>query len=315
MRGLTPHGLVLGWARQAAPLDEGSAAEVLRLSQLRLDRDRWPRFSAARRGDECSRAPRGPLRLLRTRSVKRLIRAFLARFGYEIARPGRAGSAQRPFGSMRHTLEDLRARGFTCRTVLDVGANQCHWSGIAAGVFPESNFVLVEPQTEMLPHLEAFCRSRAGRRYVLAAASACAGETTLHIARDLAGSSLLAPPPDDEASAAGTRTVPTVRLDDIIGPDLPGLVKLDIQGLELEALRGASRILAAAEALILEVSLYEFLPGQAVFHDVEAFLWDRGYCLYDFAGFLRRPHDGALGQFDACYVRRDGRLRRSASWA
>jgi FkbM family methyltransferase len=280
-----------------------------------LDRGHWPRFSAVRRGGECSRAPRGPLRLLRTRSVKRLIKAFLARFGYEITRPGRAGSAQRPFGSMRHTLEDLHARGFKCRTALDVGANQCHWSGIAAGVFPNSNFILIEPQTEMLPHLQAFCRARGGRRYVLAAASASSGETTLHVARDLAGSSLLAPAADDLAPAPRTRTVPTVRLDDVVGSDVPDLVKLDIQGFELEALRGAPRILQTAQALILEVSLYEFLPGQALFHDVEAFLWERGFCLYDFAGFLRRPRDGALGQFDACYVRRDGGLRQSASWA
>jgi hypothetical protein len=40
--------------------------------------------------------------------------------------------------------------------------------------------------------------------------------------------------------------------------------------------------------------------------------WD--YVVYDFAGFARRPLDGALGQCDICFVKRNGFLRVSNEW-
>jgi hypothetical protein len=42
---------------------------------------------------------------------------------------------------------------------------------------------------------------------------------------------------------------------------------------------------------------------------------DRNYVAYEFLEFLRRPSDGALGQVDVCFVKRDGILRAHNRWA
>ncbi|MBK8552996.1 MAG: hypothetical protein IPL53_18815 [Ignavibacteria bacterium] len=41
---------------------------------------------------------------------------------------------------------------------------------------------------------------------------------------------------------------------------------------------------------------------------------NKGYEVYDFSGFLRRPLDKALGQADVCFVKKDGILRTSNRW-
>jgi len=51
-----------------------------------------------------------------------------------------------------------------------------------------------------------------------------------------------------------------------------------------------------------------------VFSDVINFMLARDYVVYDFAGFLRRPLDGALGQCDICFVKKNGFLRKSNDW-
>ncbi len=97
--------------------------------------------------------------------------------------------------------------------------------------------------------------------------------------------------------------VPIVTLDELLtreGYASPELVKLDIQGFELEALRGAGGSVRSAEMFIMEVSLFEFLPDSPLLAEVVAFMDERNFVVYDVAGFARRELDGALGQLDLC---------------
>ncbi len=96
---------------------------------------------------------------------------------------------------------------------------------------------------------------------------------------------------------------------------VPELAKLDVQGFELEALRGAESLFGTTEVFILELTLLETInPGWPIVHEVVAFMAERGYYLYDLPGFLRRPLDGALAQIDACFVKVDSFLRADGTW-
>lgn len=94
---------------------------------------------------------------------------------------------------------------------------------------------------------------------------------------------------------------------------VPDLVKLDIQGFELEALQGAISLFGHTEIFVMEVSLFSFddVPGMPILREVVDFMGARGYEAYDITEFARRPFDGALGQVDFAFTKREGFLRQS----
>jgi FkbM family methyltransferase len=256
--------------------------------------------------------------------MKKIIRKLLQSVGWDLVKwsppvPVLPGSDKRPVGNMRTLLEDLKYRGLHADWILDVGANATTWSNLALQVFPSSKVFMIEPQLEMEARLQEFSRNHAGSSYILAGAGAQKGLLTLTVWDDLAGSSLL-PNADPELVKAGKqREIPIVTIDQLIEEGkiaIPQIIKLDIQGFELEALKGATKTFGVTEAYIMETSLIPFadVPGMPVLAEVISFMKDRGYEVYDFGGFLRRPLDGALAQCDICFVRSNGMFRKSNNW-
>jgi FkbM family methyltransferase len=250
--------------------------------------------------------------------MKQAIKSALYRCGIDVRRAAPpvpavlVGSDRRPVGDMLSTLEDLRHRELRCDSIMDVGANRGWWSKLAAAVFPEARLTLIEPQEELLPDLEQFVSSHPGSRYILSGVGASEGRLPLTLWDDTMGSSFRAHP---DASLR-QREVPVTTIDCLIaqGTSVPDLIKLDVQGFELDVLRGASSTFGVTEAYIIEVCLYPFYDGAPSFYDVVSFMHERQYAVYDFPGFGRRPSDGALGYCDVCFVKEGGFLRSSNSW-
>ncbi|MBS1745662.1 MAG: FkbM family methyltransferase [Bacteroidetes bacterium] len=247
--------------------------------------------------------------------MKRLIKRLLNNIGYEIKKvnKNKPHPWDRPIGNMINLLEDLKLRGLFCTVIMDVGANRSHWSRMAKSVFSDAVVCLIEPQLEMKEDLVQFCKEYNDSFFVLAGAGARKEIKTLAIWDDLLGSSLL----HDEPDLKERREIEIITIDDIINDNsikIPDLIKLDIQGFELEALKGASQTWGKTEVFILEVSLFCFETMMPVFSDVVNFMLEKDYVVYDFPGFLRRPYDGALGQCDICFVKKNGFLRKSNQW-
>jgi FkbM family methyltransferase len=255
--------------------------------------------------------------------LKGWARAALAGAGMRVERVERGlAPAQRlPVGDTRAFLEGLAARGFAPASVLDVGAHRGEWSRMARAIFPGARFVLLEPQREWAGALDAFCGEPAGAgggaEWLAAAAGAESGESILAIDPAGGGSSLLPGAEGAAAMGAEARRVPVVTLDSIYAENarpLPALVKIDVEGMELEVLRGAQSLLGSAELFVIEAALYRYRAEQATFAELVAFMAGLGYLPYDFPWFLRRPLDGALGLCDVAFARDGGALRRSDRW-
>lgn len=255
--------------------------------------------------------------------MKELIKKIIESSGYRVSKilpeKGKDFCSKDRIGRMDFLLEDLKRRGLKCNSILDVGANTTSWSRLAKNIFPESSFNLIEPQLEMEEQLKAFAKEFPNSSYFLNGAGAKKDVLTLTVWDDLAGSSLLPKENPSLLHSGKQRKIEIIRIDDLLESGKiarPELIKLDIQGFELEALRGAEMTFGYTEVYILEVSLFPFsdVPGMPVISEVLNFMLARDYVAYDFAGFLRRPLDGALGQCDICFVKKDGFLRNSNEW-
>lgn len=100
-----------------------------------------------------------------------------------------------------------------------------------------------------------------------------------------------------EVSAAGTREVGTVRLDDVIDGPIDFL-KLDIQGGELDALRGATRVLGSVLAVHVEVEFIPIYVSQPLFDDVFRSMVAAGFDLFDLPRLERCRYQGGQGRAD-----------------
>ncbi|HEX7705707.1 MAG TPA: FkbM family methyltransferase [Thermoanaerobaculia bacterium] len=232
-----------------------------------------------------------------------------------MSRPDQPATAEtrRPIGQLHTFLEDVKSRGFSPRGIIDVGAHKGNWTRGALGVFPDTPVIMIEPLEEMIPYLEATVRDHPSSRYIAAGAGSTVGTSILTLWEDLRGCSYLMPPGSEEVQ----RETRLTTINEILASDLqfvPDLVKLDTQGFELEALKGASSLFGRTQLFILETSLFEFMPGMPSSRTVINFMAERGYEIYDVTSFDRRPLDGALAQIDFAFAAAEGWLRSTHRW-
>lgn len=237
--------------------------------------------------------------------------------GIEVSRHYRAGTTNRPVGKFRSFLEDLRSRGYHPQFILDVGANRGEWTRLAKTIWPLARCLLLEPLVEMRPHLQQLNEEYPDVDWLSVGAGAEDGTLWLNVTDDFYGSSFLRSPADSPTTSLQERRVPVRTVDAILAEreiKTANLVKLDVQGFELEVLKGGAALFGRTELFVVEVSLYAFHEGTPLVSDVVEFMAQRGYELYDVAAALRRPSDGALGQLDLVFAAATGELRRSLLW-
>jgi FkbM family methyltransferase len=246
-----------------------------------------------------------------TASAKHLVVRLFNAFGLDIRR---LRPATTPRASMAGGLAQLARLGFQPRTIIDAGVANA--TPELYETFRDASILLIEPLIEFEPFLRQIC-STYKAQYVLAAAGQTPGSATFHVHDDKFSSSLLSEV--EGASVDGTpRTVPVVTIDQQCAEKSltgPFLVKLDVQGAELQVLAGATRTLQQTEAVILEVTLFGTMIGGPQFYDIMHFMKQSGFVAYDVFAVNYRPLDGALAQVDMIFVREDGPFRRSHAFA
>jgi FkbM family methyltransferase len=172
------------------------------------------------------------------------------------------------------------------RTVIDVGANRGQFALVARQRWPEARLICFEPLPEPAAVLRRVLGDSEDLEIVQAAVGAEPGTATIHVSQSDDSSSLLAMTSRQSATFPGTQEigaleVTTTSLDHQLGDGVerPALLKLDVQGFELEVLRGAERTLRGIDFVLVECSFQEFYAGQARADDVVRFLHGHGFSL------------------------------------
>jgi FkbM family methyltransferase len=213
-----------------------------------------------------------------------------------------------PRGTMSGSLITAKRLGFEPKTVIDVGAALGTFN--LYETFPNSRHLLIEPIAENEPYLAKICRKLKSAEYIIAAATKKSGIFTLNVSPDMVHSSISEGVNADHQNPY-LRNIPAITLDEICRDrNLPGpyLIKVDVDGQELDVLTGATQILQQTEYVIVEVCLF------AQMYDIIHFMKTQGFVAYDIVDLGYRPIDAALWQVDMAFVKEFGQFRKDTSY-
>lgn len=112
----------------------------------------------------------------------------------------------------------------------------------------------------------------------------------------------------EETTLVGVHDVTTVRLDDVSEIDDADFCKIDVQGGDLDVLRGAERMLGKVLALQIEVEFVPLYQGVPLFGDIDVHLRRGGFWFHTFRDFGSRSAKpltaGAQSAFDEGFNQR-----------
>ena len=241
------------------------------------------------------------------RGMKTLVQSFLRPFGLRLARLW--DEPQRDFGAdVLFSL--LRRFGFSPKHILDVGANHGNWTRTSLQYFPEAQHTLLEPQKELISHVEDLLASGRPIRWINAGASDKSGTLPFFISHRDDSSSFVKPGED------ASRSIPTpvFSLDDLLLKyelPVPDLVKIDAEGFDLKVMRGANTLLGKTDVFLLEASV--LCPYENSVAAVVQYMMERGYRLIDITEINRSPRHKVLWLTELAFLRNGSPLFSSVT--
>ena len=195
-------------------------------------------------------------------------------------------------------------------TIVDIGAHSGQFSLLARALHPRARIVAFEPlHAPAARYRQLFAGDPLVTLHRVAVAP-LRGTAAMHVSASDDSSSLLPITPRQARYFPGTeaRAVVTVETGPpdafLAAADVapPALLKIDVQGFELEVLRASRPLLGAFEHVYVEASFEELYEGQALAGEVAAFLRAQGFREAGRFNVARRP-DGAPVQADFLFHR------------
>ena len=191
----------------------------------------------------------------------------------------------------------LKKRGYSFPTIFDIGGSNGAWTVVMSKVFPESRFELFEPLWEInksyKDNLPTLMSSQPNSQMNAVAIGEKDGAIDIHIFPQAVGSTTL--PLGYQVADTKTVSVPMRSIDSLVrsGFPAPDFIKMDIQGGELAALRGAVKVLPNVQFILLETWLQRgYGATTPLLHEIMAFLEPFGFLPYEFSDVYR----GAAGE-------------------
>ena len=182
-------------------------------------------------------------------------------------------------GEIEH-VKTLRSIGKNFNTIIDIGANKGQFVLVARKCFPEAMIYSFEPLAEPARSFRKVFADDTLTTLHEMAIGPTEGEQIIHISKSNDSSSLL--PISDLQSRifpgteeVATRSITITPLENVISEEKiesPALLKIDVQGYELEVLKGCKSLLNQFDYVYVECSFVELYEGQALADEVIQYL-------------------------------------------
>lgn len=217
-----------------------------------------------------------------------------------------------PDQTMFDHLRNLRELGYNPAYVIDVGAYIGEWTLHAKNIFPDATFLMIEPQFSKVEVLNKITKENANTLF----ANALIGKenrSNVVFYEMETGSSIY-----EELTSYGRTLVyyEMTTLDHLIAKyKLEGeiFLKLDVQGSEIDILKGSKKALENISFILLEASLLDYNNGAPLLADVMRYMDEIGFALFDICD-QRRVEGSILFQVDLLFTKKRSAIREKVNY-
>ena len=230
---------------------------------------------------------------------------ILKRFGLKLSR----NIGEDPVAVMKRLLGN-----YAVRHVIDGGAYRGDFSMQMAEAFPLANVYAFEPQktsytllcktTERISRVKTYncaLSSDSGKAAFhtnispLTSSLSNTSEEGLHYFREYNQ-------PDTVEEVEATSLFDFLSREKVPVVDI---LKLDLQGHELQALKGMAESISSVKVIFVEVQFIKIYQDARLFSELDTYLRSKRFAFYNFFGLVRSPLDGRLLYGDAIFFNRE----------
>jgi FkbM family methyltransferase len=179
-----------------------------------------------------------------------------------------------------HVLSRLKARGLVPTGFIDAGAHFGETIDMIRAVYPDANILSFEAN----PKCEEAIRAKRVNYAICLLGSESGDVKSFYVDHNdptSTGCSIYREK-SKHFENADVINLDTYRLDDIM-ENYPNynFLKMDVQGAELDIMKGADNVLSKARWVYAEVSFVSFNEGAPLFDDINDYLRSKGYSIVD----------------------------------
>jgi FkbM family methyltransferase len=181
--------------------------------------------------------------------------------------------------SLHWSLLNLKKIGFNPCVIIDIGAYEGYWTLDVLEVFPDARVLMVEPQKKKEIFLMNLTKNHNKIDYSIELLSATDGIEKLFVENETASHIV-----EHNQKGIISTTLYTKTLDTLLeqkGLPHPDFIKLDVQGHEMEVLRGAEKSLSHCEICLLEITLLNIGGDTPLLQEMVSFMNEKNFQAYD----------------------------------
>ena len=209
--------------------------------------------------------------------------------------------------NMFERLEVLKTLGYLPNIIIDVGAYKGDWTLRVAEIFPAAQFIMLEAQPDKEEYLKGVTQKISKAEYQITLLGATNVEAVQFYKMET-GSSIYSEQTDAKREVLSLRmkTLDSVALE--LNSQDKIFLKLDVQGAEIDVLKGATRIWDNMDFILLEASVLNYNIDAPLVGDVFKFLGEKGFILFDICE-QKRTANQVLMQVDLLFTKWNSKIR------
>lgn len=208
-------------------------------------------------------------------------------------------------------VSGLAKQGLLPKSVIDVGANVGQFAIAVAKIFPDVKVHSFEPNPACAQTLGRNVSSLSNVTVHQLALGDSEGDVAFHVNSHSHSSSILPLSTNHKSAFPHARELETIQvplstLDRIFEATTfasPVLLKLDVQGYEVQVMRGAREFLKRVDFVVLEASFKPMYDGELLFMETVKLMEEFGFVFRRPVGWLNDPATGEVIQMDALFER------------